>query len=402
MKRIYYGWWVVFTCFVIGMYVGGTVFFGFTAFFEPIRREFSWSYTQISLAISIRGLEVGILAPLAGILVDRFGSRLLLLTGSIVVGAGLILLGKVQSLAMFYVAIMLVSFGAGGCTSVVTMTAVANWFHKNIGMALGVMASGYGASGLMVPVVVWLIDSYGWRTTVVILGLGMWIIGIPLALSISEKRRNTYNNAEEQASGELLKQSVQSTETKSVRFISALKNRNFRYLCLVEMMRMIAVGAVITHIMPYLSSLGMERTTAGFLAAAVPIVSISGRFGFGRLGDLIAKKYVMILTFTLMGLGLLVLIYAEFMIAAICFIVLFSPGFGGGVVMRGAILREYFGLIAFGRLLGIVLGAGSIGSIIGPTLAGWGFDKFNSYEPIWLFLTLFMAGAILLVMKIRR
>lgn len=87
-------------------------------------------------------------------------------------------------------------------------------------------------------------------------------------------------------------------------FRAALKNRDFLYLCLTEMTRMIAVGAVVTHIMPYLSSLGMERTTAGFLAAAVPVVSIFGRFGFGRLGDVINKKYVMIWTFTLMGLGI--------------------------------------------------------------------------------------------------
>jgi MFS family permease len=303
---------------------------------------------------------------------------------------------------MFYVAIMLVSFGAGGCTSVVTMTAVANWFQKNIGMALGVMASGYGASGLMVPVVVWLIDAYGWRTTVVILGIGLWLIGIPLTFIISDKKSSADHNALEQTPNEPSSQPKKSSAHEPVGFIAALKDRNFFYLCLVEMIRMIAVGAIITHIMPYLSSLGFERTTAGFLAASVPIISIIGRFGFGRLGDVIDKKYVMIWTFTLMGMGLLALIYAEFRIAAICFIVLFSPGFGGGVVMRGAILREYFGLIAFGRLLGIVLGAGSIGLIIGPTLAGWCYDTFNRYEPIWLVLTLFLAGAVFLVMKIRK
>jgi len=57
VRKIFYGWWVVFACFFISFYVSGTTIFSFTAFFEPLSKEFGWSYTQISLASSIRGLE---------------------------------------------------------------------------------------------------------------------------------------------------------------------------------------------------------------------------------------------------------------------------------------------------------------------------------------------------------
>jgi len=66
LGTIYYGWWVVLACFVISLLMGGITFFSFTAFFEPIQREFGWSYTQISLATSLRGLEMGIFAPIVG------------------------------------------------------------------------------------------------------------------------------------------------------------------------------------------------------------------------------------------------------------------------------------------------------------------------------------------------
>ena len=186
-KKIFYGWWIVLACFFIGLYVGGVVFYGFTAFFEPIREEFGWSYTQISFAASLRGLEMGFIAPLVGFLVDRFGSRKLILYGTITVGLGLISLSLTQSLAMFYGSFLLVAFGAGGCTVVVTMSAVANWFHKKVGIALGVMASGVGASGFFIPLIVWLIDVYGWRTTLIILGLGLWVLGIPLSFVIRDR-----------------------------------------------------------------------------------------------------------------------------------------------------------------------------------------------------------------------
>ena len=167
--------------------MGGVIFFGFTAFFEPIRKEFGWSYTQISLAASLRSLEMGIFAPLVGFLVDRFGSRKLVLFGTIIAGFGLILLSFTQSLAMFYGSFLLLAFGAGGCMNVVTMTAVANWFRKNVGIALVVMASGFGASGIIVLLIVRLIDVYGWRTTLIILGLGMWTLGIPLSFVVRNK-----------------------------------------------------------------------------------------------------------------------------------------------------------------------------------------------------------------------
>jgi sugar phosphate permease len=187
MKSVFYGWWITLACSLIGLYVGGAIFFGFTAFFEPIAAEFSWSYTQISFAVSLRGLEMGIFAPLVGFLADYFGPRKVLFGGAIATGAGLILLGQTQSLAMFYGAFVLLAFGAGGCTSVVTMTAVANWFRKKAGIALGVVGAGIGAGGLMVLPIVRLIDLYQWRTALIILGLGMWAIGIPLSLVIRNR-----------------------------------------------------------------------------------------------------------------------------------------------------------------------------------------------------------------------
>ena len=97
-KRIYYGWWIVFACFFIGFYVSGITFYGFTALFEPFRKEFGWSYTQISLAASLRGMEMGIFAPLMGFLVDRWGSRKILLVGITTVGLGIIMLSFTRSL----------------------------------------------------------------------------------------------------------------------------------------------------------------------------------------------------------------------------------------------------------------------------------------------------------------
>ncbi len=85
--KIFYGWWIAGASFLIALYVGAVVYYGFTAFFEPIVSEMGWSYTQISLAASLRGLEVGLLAPLVGILADRWGPRRLIFGGVFITAA---------------------------------------------------------------------------------------------------------------------------------------------------------------------------------------------------------------------------------------------------------------------------------------------------------------------------
>ena len=401
IKRIFYGWWIVLACFFIGLYVGGVVFYGFTAFFEPIREEFGWSYTQISFAASLRGLEMGFIAPLVGFLVDRFGSRKLILYGTITVGLGLISLSLTQSLAMFYGSFLLVAFGAGGCTVVVTMSAVANWFHKKVGIALGVMASGVGASGFFVPLIVWLIDVYGWRTTLIILGLGMWVLGIPLSFVIRDRPEQYGYLPDGESSVEPIPKPEIQGRGVEIGLKEALKKRTFLYLCTTEAIRMIAVAAVIIHVMPYLSSVGVPRATAGIVAGAIPLFSIIGRFGFGWLGDVFDKKYVMVWALFLMGLGMLAFCYVQVTGVVFLFLLLFAPGYGGGMVIRGAILREYFGRDSFGKMIGILMGFGSIGGIIGPTLAGWAFDTLGSYNIIWLVFCGIIGLAIWLMLRIR-
>jgi MFS family permease len=393
--HVYYGWWIVISCFFINLYVGSIVFFSFTAFFEPIHQEFGWSYTQISLASSLRGLEMGILAPLVGVLVDRLGSRKLMLAGSIIIGVGLLALSLTRSLAMFYAAFLLIAFGAGGCTSVVTMTVVANWFQKNIGLALGIMASGFGASGLLIPLIVSLIDDFGWRTALVILAFGMWVIGTPLSLVVRDRSESSMKEAGSYEKNEWLDQ------REEVSFGEAVKSRTFVYLNLAEMIRMIAVTAVVVHLMPYLTTLGFQRSTGGMAAAALPLISILGRFGFGWWGDRYDKRIVLAATFLIMAGGLLAFSMLRDWGMVVLFLLLFSPGFGGSMVVRGAILREYFGKASFGKMIGIVLGSASIGGILGPTLAGYAFDRLGDYTLVWQVGSALSMAALMLSLRMR-
>jgi MFS family permease len=385
---VFYGWWIVIACFLIALYAGGVIFYGFTAIIEPLSHEFGWSYAQISLAASLRGLEMGLLAPVVGLLVDRLGPRRLLIGGVIITCLGLTALSRVTSLGAFYGAFVILAIGMSACGSTVLMTAVANWFRRKIGLAMGIMMCGYGFSGLLVPIIARLIDSYGWRMAIAILTAGMLVLCLPLALLVRHKpERYGYHPDGEKEDPVTPQGSTIQAETAELHVGTrqALKSRTFWHITLALLCQAIIVSSVITHVMPYLGSIGITRARAGLIAMVIPLVSIIGRLGLGWLGDRLDKRQVMAGAMAMIGAGILCFAFAGFqsLWLIVPFLILFGIGYGGNNTLRASSIREFFGSSNFGAIHGFMIGTMAIGGITGPPLAGWVFDRWASYQPIW-------------------
>lgn len=399
---IFYGWWVVVSTSLVMLYTSGIIHFGFTAVFEPIAKEFGWSYTQVSFAASLRGMETGLLAPLVGILVDRWGPRRLVFGGCIVSGAGLIFLSQINSLGMFYAAFILIAIGSSFTGHAVMMTAVANWFRRRVSLATGIMASGAALGGVLVPIMVILINSFEWRMAMLILGLGTWAICLPLSLMIRHlpEQYGYLPDGEDTAkvTPGINSISVVNTEVSST-VTEALKSRIFWHITIAMVCHSLIMNAVLTHIMPYLGSIGISRMTAGLIASALPVTSILGRLGFGWLGDRVEKRRLTAAAFLLTSIGLL--IFAYFSIAGtwllVPFLIIFGLGFGGNVTMRAVLLRDYFGRERFGIIHGWTVGFMTVGSVIGAPLPGWIFDRWNSYMGAWMVLSAISLFALLAI-----
>lgn len=247
-----------------------------------------------------------------------------------------------------------------------------------------------------------MIDAYGWRTAVVVLGLAIWVIGIPLSLVI----RDSPEKYGDMPDGILFLQgdsvcpdSHGNTPKKSYRAI--LKDRPFMYLNLAETIRFMALTSVVVHIMPHLSMIGITRSRAGFIAASIPLLSIIGRFVFGWLGDFFDKRHITMLAFLLMALGMLALAFIHWPGMLLLFLLLFSFGFGGITVLRGTIIREYYDKRIFGSMMGIMMGFAAAGGIIGPTFTGWVFDISQDYHFVWMGFGAMLFLAILFIVNFR-
>lgn len=413
--RVFYGWWMVAAIATTMVYTGGTFFYGFTAFFNPILDEFGWSRAALSLAFSLYRMEAGPVGLLAGYLVDRFNPKWLMAIGAIMMGSAFILMSMVQDLWSFYATFILAATGLGFGWGPTPGAAVAQWFVRRLGRAMGFMMAGYGLSGAVIPGLVWLIDQVGWRQTLVILGVGLWAICLPLILIFVRRRPQDYGllpDGDDPAQGGSLVEAapVSGHEAEvpvsfgEVEFTwrQALRTPAFWLLVTAVGLGSITIAAMNVHLIPYLVTVNIPREVAGLIVTGLTLFSLVGRLGFGWLADFYNHRYLFAIAYIMMVVGVIIFgsIVEAWMI--IPFLLTFGVGYGGPIPLRFAIQANYFGRQSFGTILGIMQFLIMLPGVVGPVYAGWIFDVTGSYRFAIYSFAAVTALAIPLILLARR
>jgi len=403
---MFYGWYIVAAITFIGAIIGGTTTMGTTALVNPIAATMGWSYAQISLAMTLRGVESGVMNPFVGVMADRWPARRLVLIGIIITGIGIFFLSQVGNLPMFYASFIIMGIGGSLSLQVVPMTVIARWFKTNSGKAYGVMAAGLAGGGFLIPVVTLMIDTYGWRPFLVGLAVVVLVIGIPLSFVFRDQPKDysPLPDGKSQAgldnSRRLSAQDVSKGTDVSMTVREAIKTRAFWTVGIAFMLQVAGGSAVLLHIMPYLVSLEIERSTASMIAMIISIVSIPSRFTFGWLSDIFKKSYVAATAIASTGIGLFFFsnIEANSLWIIAGFVIFYGFGRGAQITVMPPIIREYFGPGNFGTIFGLTSIFITLGVITTPPLAGWLFDTRGAYDPIWLiFSGVSMLAAVLML-----
>ena len=251
--------------------------FTFGLFFKPLQDEFGWSRTFLSTASSVAFLMMGFLAILAGRMNDRFGPRIVLAISGTAYGIGFILFSQVTAqwhlLAVFGV-FLAVGLGAH---DVVTLSTIARWFEKQRGIMSGVVKSGTALGQMaMPPVAAFLLLSFGWRQTMLILGISALIVLWSAALLMQRPPAPTHGSA--------------AADAKGVSFAEARKGRIFWSLCAIQFMFFTSMMTVPTHLAVHGMDLGMSTPLAATLLTVLGTTSIGGRLAVGILVDRIGGK----------------------------------------------------------------------------------------------------------------
>ena len=180
-RRVFYGWWIVGAGFGLEVLIGALVFHAYGAYVVLLREEFGWSRTLFSAAFAMARAESALLGPVQGWLTDRFGSRALMRVGMVVLGLGFILFSRIGSPVTFFVAFFLMAVGSSLGGYLPIAVAVVNWFQRRRALALGLTSSGSAVGGLLTPLVVASLTTFGWRGTALVSGVLVLLVGLPVA-----------------------------------------------------------------------------------------------------------------------------------------------------------------------------------------------------------------------------
>lgn len=401
--RIFYGWYIVAAGVVLSILTGGVYVYGFSTFFLPLTREFGWSRASLSGVISIARLEGGVLSPLVGYLIDRFGPRRLMVVGITMMGIGFIILSRVNSLVMFYVVfILVVSGGSSFGTGTTVQTAVANWFIKKRSRAIGFLMSGFGLGGAITPLLVLLISNLGWRTAMAICGALIITVGLPLTMVIRHRPEDSgllpdgevrkegelgdHNKAETEARvthghGGFIGRFREDTRDINLEPKDALKTQAFWFIALAFGLSMLTSGLITVHYIPFLvTDIGLSDGMAASVLAFHAVISVVARLGVGWIGDIINKRYPYSLCMWAQVVALLLLSNAHSLAMVMPAVVLMALAYGGPIPLRPAIQGDYFGRKNFATISGWLRIVDLPAIVAGPVFAGWVYDVTGSYS----------------------
>jgi sugar phosphate permease len=412
--NVFYGWWIVTAGVVLCLFGYGGWYYSFGALFNPILTEFGWSRATTSLAFSFARLEGGIEGIITGPLTDKFGPRLLVRIGWTMAALGFLMMYYIDSFWMFIVSYsLLLTLGMDAGLYVPLQTTVAKWFNKKRGLALGLLTSGGALGGaLIVPLVAWLIVTYGWRTSVLILAAAALVIGWGMSfvlkphgpehygLHMDGKKRNPAADTPSTAEGGH-RSAKDNAEHEGLTLKEAMKTRAFWMLAAAAIFAQTTLSAVVVHQIPLIEDMGVSKVLAASALGTMTVMSVPGRLSGGWLADRWNVQYLYFIASIVQATGLFILSRATSMSGVWLFVVIYGLSYGMRITIDPAMRARFFGRKAFGSIMGYIGAFAILGSFAGPFFAGWVFDTTNSYT--FAFLTfavaMIIAGTLVLLIK---
>lgn len=374
-NELFYGWIVVGAAFAV-TFVGFGSAYTFSSFVGPLQHDFGASRGSVSLVFSVAGFLYFALGGISGLLSDRLGARKLVVLGMMFVGAGLVFAGRASTLPQVYADYGL-GIGLGvGCAYVPAVGAVQRWFIRRRGFASGLAVSGIGIGTLvMPPLATSLIASLGWRDAYLVLGMLAAIIGVGASLLIEDdpRRRGLAPDGSPFETGSLAR------VREGLLIDAAVRTRRFAGLYAACLVSSIGVFVPFVHLVPYAVGHRIAPTAAVLLLGTIGVGSTVGRFFLGGIADRMGRDAFLIATYIGMACSLALWAISDGFWPLAVFALLFGSFYGGWVAVLPAVVTDHFGGRHVSGIIGILYTSVAIGTLVGPSAAGFMFDISHDY-----------------------
>jgi sugar phosphate permease len=362
----------------------GLVTQAFGAYLAVLADEQGWSKTALSGAAALQQMEVALLGPVLGWLIDRFGPKVFVRAGVVVFGTGLCLLSQVQSLPAFYGAFVVIALGSSLCGFFPLNVALIHWFERKRARALSAMSIGLAFGGIMVPLVAQSLTTFGWRATALASGLAAIGVGLPLALVIRNSPREhgeVVDGIRAEPSPERKDDEIRELKTRDFTAREALRTQAFWLISLGHGFALFVVHAVSVHAITHLKEgLGYSVAAASLVISLVTTCQIGGVLLGWAIGDRYKKRLIAAACMLAHAAALLLLTYAVSLPMVIAFAVLHGTAWGLRGPMMQAMRADYFGRSSIGMILGLSFMIIVVGQVGGPIIPGIFADISGNYR----------------------
>jgi MFS family permease len=384
-ERLFYGWRIVAVAFVTHCINVGLVFYSFGVFLNSLTQHFGWSRAQVAFGFTLLNLFNAAYSPLIGRVVDRFGPRPSQLLGAVALGLGFFLLRGIETLTQYYVLMgVVVAFGSTALGHLPSNAAVANWFVRRRGRALGIATAGISMGGVIfVPLTQYLIEAYGWRNAFALLaGIVVLVSMPPVALFM----RRSPESMGLRPDGDVpagdsphidYDEELQRSWTPS----QAIRHRNFWLIAAAFALTMMGIAVTLLHQISFLVDRGFEARHASWVLGAIALMGILGKLGFGTLLDRFGQRRVIIGCFALQAVGLICLAAPTSTATVILYVLLYGFAMGGNATLQATVLGDCFGRLYYGSIAGWMSPLVVLCQAAGVPLAGAVRDASGSYLP---------------------
>ena len=373
-----YGWVVVgvgalMTCVAVG------AMFSLAVFLQPITEATGWSRTAVSSAMTLNFLAMGFAGFVWGALSDRFGARLVVLAGSILLGLGLFLASRATSQLEFQLVYGLIVGIAAGSFFAPLMAVVTGWFDQHRGLAVSLVSMGVGVAPMTIsPFAAWLISTTDWRTAQLTIAILAWATLIPAAFLVRQPPAAPAGAASAAPSGQ------------QADLGQALRSPQFIVLALTFFACCATHSGPIFHTVSYAIACGLPVTTAVTIYGMEGLAGLGGRIALGYFADKAGVKRVIVAGLLVQAFAAGAFIYARRLEEFYAVAIVFGFAYGGVMPLYAALAREYFTQSIMGAILGAAMMISSLGMALGPSVGGWIFDTYGEYA--WLYIGSFIIG----------
>lgn len=387
MKR-YYPWLMAIMGLLVLLVSNGLTVTGLSAFDESLLTEFGWSRGALKFRDLITLLLAGIMAPFAGILIDRLGPKRLVIAGCLMLAALYLAYANIHSITHVYLihvgfAAVLVAAGLN-----VAVIMVSQWFVAKRGTAIGIALVGTSLGGVFVPqVVISLIGAHGWRESFVWLAIVPVVMLLLVALVVRAPRADGPQplGSGEPAAGSRQARQAASAALPDIGYAEALRTRTFWVLAIVAMCTFYSIMSVSANLFLHMRDMDFSVQDAGNALSVMFGLGMVGKFLFGFLADYFRPKHVFLVNLAIMAAGAVLLATVNPSVIWYA-LVLFGLGWGGLYTMIQLLAVNAFGLSSAGKILGTVTMCDAATAGLGIWLTALVYDRFQSYQPAFVIM----------------